>query len=44
MSFVEVEVDTDTGKTGLLRVVNATDIGQIIDPQGLREQMNGCLA
>ncbi len=35
MSFVEVEVDTGTGKVTLLRVVLATDVGQIIDPQGL---------
>ncbi len=43
MSFVEVEVDTETGKVRLLRVVNATDAGQIIDPQGLEGQLNGCL-
>jgi CO/xanthine dehydrogenase Mo-binding subunit len=43
MSFVEVEVDTETGKVTLLRVVNATDAGQIIDPQGLEGQLNGCL-
>ena len=43
MSFVEVEVDTETGKVELLRVVNATDVGQIIDPQGLEGQLNGCL-
>jgi CO/xanthine dehydrogenase Mo-binding subunit len=43
MSFVEVEVDTETGKVNLLRVVNATDVGQIIDPQGLEGQLNGCL-
>jgi CO/xanthine dehydrogenase Mo-binding subunit len=43
MSFVEVEVDTDTGKVDLLRVVNATDAGQIIDPPGLANQLNGCL-
>ena len=42
MSFVEVEVDTETGKVTLLRVVNATDVGQIIDPQGLEGQLNGC--
>src|SRR5271157_3962569 len=35
MSFVEVEVDTETGKVTLLKVVNATDVGQIIDPGGL---------
>jgi xanthine dehydrogenase molybdenum-binding subunit len=43
MSFVEVEVDTETGKVDLLRVVNATDAGQIIDPPGLQNQLNGCL-
>jgi CO/xanthine dehydrogenase Mo-binding subunit len=43
MSFVEVEVDTETGKVTLNRVVNATDAGQIIDPPGLENQMNGCL-
>ena len=42
MSFVEVEVDTETGKVSLVRVVNATDIGQIIDPPGLQNQLNGC--
>jgi xanthine dehydrogenase molybdenum-binding subunit len=43
MSFTEVEVDTETGKVTLLRVVNTTDVGQIIDPQGLEGQLNGCL-
>lgn len=43
MTFVEVEVDTDTGKVDLLRVVNATDVGQIIDPPGLDGQLNGSL-
>jgi len=43
MSFVEVEVDMETGKTELLRVVNATDVGQVIDPPGLEGQLNGCL-
>jgi xanthine dehydrogenase molybdenum-binding subunit len=42
MSFVEVEVDTETGKVDLIRVVNATDVGQIIDPPGLEGQLNGC--
>ncbi len=42
MSFVEVEVDTETGKVDLIRVVNATDVGQIIDPPGLQGQLNGC--
>ena len=35
MTFIEVEVDTETGKVTLIRVVNATDAGTIIDPQGL---------
>ncbi|HMK76503.1 MAG TPA: xanthine dehydrogenase family protein molybdopterin-binding subunit [Thermodesulfobacteriota bacterium] len=43
MSFVDVEVDTETGNVTLLRVVNTTDAGQIIDPPGLEGQMNGCL-
>ena len=43
MSFVEVEVDTCTGKVTLLSMVNATDVGQIINPQGLEGQLNGCL-
>jgi xanthine dehydrogenase molybdenum-binding subunit len=42
MSFVEIEVDVETGKLKLLRVVNATDVGQIIDPLGLEGQLNAC--
>jgi xanthine dehydrogenase molybdenum-binding subunit len=43
MTFVEVEVDTETGKVEILKVVNATDAGQVIDPPGLANQLNGCL-
>jgi xanthine dehydrogenase molybdenum-binding subunit len=43
MTFVEVEVDRETGKVTLQRVVNATDVGQVIDPHGLEGQLNGCL-
>ena len=43
MTFVEVEVDTETGKVDVVRIVNATDVGQIIDPPGLEGQLNGCL-
>jgi CO/xanthine dehydrogenase Mo-binding subunit len=43
MTFIEVEVDTETGKVALSHVVNATDVGQIIDPPGLEGQLNGCL-
>jgi CO/xanthine dehydrogenase Mo-binding subunit len=42
MSFVEVEVDTETGKVDLIRVVNATDVGKIMDPIGLEGQLNAC--
>ena len=43
MCFVEVEVDTETGGISLLRVVNATDVGKVIDPQGLEGQLNASL-
>ncbi|AGL00309.1 xanthine dehydrogenase family protein molybdopterin-binding subunit [Desulfoscipio gibsoniae] len=43
MTFAEVEVDTETGKVDLIRVVGATDVGQIIDPPSLTNQLNGCL-
>ncbi len=43
MIFVEVEVDMETGKIAVKRVVGATDVGQIIDPQSLLHQMHGCL-
>jgi xanthine dehydrogenase molybdenum-binding subunit len=43
MIFVEVEVDVETGKVELLHVVMATDVGQIIDPVCLTNQLHGCL-
>jgi CO/xanthine dehydrogenase Mo-binding subunit len=43
MLFVEVEVDVETGKTKLLRVVAVTDCGQIIDPLVLEGQLYGAL-
>ncbi|HVN95934.1 MAG TPA: xanthine dehydrogenase family protein molybdopterin-binding subunit [Syntrophorhabdaceae bacterium] len=43
ISFVEVEVDVQSGRASLVQVLNATNVGQIIDPPGLRGQMNGCL-
>jgi len=43
MIFTEVEVDTETGKVDLVKVVGATDVGQIIDPLSLTNQLNGCL-
>ncbi len=41
--FVEVEVDTDTGKLELRHVVAATDVGQVIDPPSLEGQIYGSL-
>ncbi|MGI5882388.1 MAG: xanthine dehydrogenase family protein molybdopterin-binding subunit, partial [Dethiobacteria bacterium] len=43
MVFVEVGVDTKTGKIDLRRVVAATDVGKIIDSQSLKNQLHGCL-
>jgi CO/xanthine dehydrogenase Mo-binding subunit len=43
MTFVEIEVDIETGRAELLRVVNATNAGQIIDPLCIQNQINGCL-
>jgi CO/xanthine dehydrogenase Mo-binding subunit len=43
MIFTEVEVDVETGKTELLRVVAATDCGQIIDSLVLEGQLHGSL-
>ena len=43
MTFVEIEVDTDTGKLELIHVVNATDAGQIISPMTLEGQLHGAL-
>jgi xanthine dehydrogenase molybdenum-binding subunit len=44
MTYVEVEVDTETGKVTILRVLHATDVGTVIDPQGIRGQLNGCFS
>lgn len=43
ITFLEVAVDLDTGKTELLRVLQATDVGQIIDPLSLEGQLQGGL-
>jgi CO/xanthine dehydrogenase Mo-binding subunit len=43
MIFAEVEVDIETGKAELRRVVAATDCGQIIDPLVLEGQLHGSL-
>jgi xanthine dehydrogenase molybdenum-binding subunit len=43
MVFAEVEVDVETGKVELVHVVTATDVGQIIDPLTLENQLHGSL-
>ena len=43
MSFVEVEVDTETGAVTLLGTLNATDAGQVIAPKVLEGQLHGAL-
>ncbi len=39
--FVELEVDTDPGEVTILRVVYATDIGQVIHPNSAEGQVEG---
>jgi xanthine dehydrogenase molybdenum-binding subunit len=43
MTFVEVEVDTETGKVDIINVVNTTDAGKIISPMSLQGQLHGAL-
>lgn len=42
-TFVEVEVDVETGIVDLRHVVNVTNPGRVINPSALEAQMNGCL-
>jgi CO/xanthine dehydrogenase Mo-binding subunit len=41
--FIEVAVDIETGKVDLLRMVQATDAGRIIDPAILNGQLYGSI-
>ncbi|HOU51013.1 MAG TPA: molybdopterin-dependent oxidoreductase, partial [Smithella sp.] len=43
MIFTEVEVDIETGKIEILKVLAATDAGQIINPLALKGQIRGSL-
>ncbi len=43
MIFTEVEVDVETGKVDLVKVVASTDCGQIIDPLSIENQLHGSL-
>jgi xanthine dehydrogenase molybdenum-binding subunit len=40
-TFVEVEVDTETGEVKVLRMVNVADIGQAINPMNVEGQIEG---
>jgi len=39
--FAEVEVNLDTGQAKLVRALEGTDVGQVIDPVNLKMQMEG---
>lgn len=39
--FIEAEVDTDTGKAEVVRILSGSDVGQIIDPSALEMQFHG---
>jgi CO/xanthine dehydrogenase Mo-binding subunit len=43
MTFVEVEVDTATGKVKLVNVLNSAGCGQVISPASLEGQLHGAL-
>lgn len=42
-SVAQVEVDKTTGAVKVLRVVNATDCGQVVNPLGASMQVEGCV-
>lgn len=41
--FVEVDVDRASGRVRVKRMVCAQDMGQVVNPDGARMQMEGCL-
>jgi CO/xanthine dehydrogenase Mo-binding subunit len=41
--MAEVEVDTKTGGVRVERIVCAQDTGEVINPEGVRMQIEGCL-
>jgi isoquinoline 1-oxidoreductase len=43
-TMAEVAVDRKTGHVQVKRVVSAVDVGLAINPDGLRQQMEGCIA
>ena len=43
-TIAEVAVDPKTGNVRVKRVVSAVDVGLVVNPDGLRQQMEGCIA
>ena len=43
-TMAEVAVDRKTGHVQVKRVVTALDVGLVVNPDGLRQQMEGCIA
>lgn len=42
-TMAEVKVDKATGRVQVLRVVCAQDMGIVVNPEGARQQMEGCI-
>ncbi|MBE0711032.1 MAG: xanthine dehydrogenase family protein molybdopterin-binding subunit, partial [Candidatus Aminicenantes bacterium] len=42
-TMAEVEVDKETGAVRVVRVVCAQDTGEVINPEGARMQIEGCV-
>jgi isoquinoline 1-oxidoreductase len=42
-TMAEVAVDKKTGRVQVKRVVSAVDVGMVVNPDGLRQQMEGCI-
>jgi len=41
VAFVEIELDTETGKYDIVKLLNVGDVGQVLHPQGLSQQLLG---
>jgi isoquinoline 1-oxidoreductase len=42
-TLAEVQVDKATGRVQVTRVVCAQDMGVLVNPEGARQQMEGCI-
>lgn len=42
-AMVEIDVDSQTGRIKVKRMVCVQDMGEVINPEGAREQIEGCL-